>query len=347
MYDSMGVQGMLSCGATANHNWNIDEVGDVPTACPSDYMIAVTNTTRNDNKNSGAAWGPTTIDLGAPGTSILSTDVGSNYSNKTGTSMATPMVAGAIALMFAAADSTWIELYMNNPSSGAIAFRDVLFEAVDPIPDLQGTTVTGGRLNVYNAALTISDPVVPVELVNFIAEVHNNSVQLKWFTSTETNNSGFEILRNTKNSSAEWFNIGFKQGYGTTTEPQLYSFTDENLQPGIYHYRLKQIDFDGTYEYSNIIEVEVAAPTKFSLQQNYPNPFNPTTVIRYSVSSKQLVSLKVYDVLGNEVASIINREVPPGDYEVEFNASGLVSGVYFYTLSAGEFVDSKRMLLLK
>ena len=143
MYDSLGEYGILSCAATANANWDIDVVGDVPTACPSDFMISVTNTTRNDLKNTGAAYGQNTIDLGAPGTTILSTYTGSSYTNLTGTSMATPMVTGAIGLLYAAADSSRIQLCKTDPYEGALQFRQLILEGVDSLPALNGITVTG------------------------------------------------------------------------------------------------------------------------------------------------------------------------------------------------------------
>ncbi len=198
---------------------------------------------------------------------------------------------------------------------------------------------------------------VPVELEYFIATVNGNSVTLNWSTVTELNNFGFDIERKQVASpqssvaNVEWKKIGFTNGSGTTTEKQSYFFQDNNLQSGRYQYRLKQIDFDGSFEYSSIIEVEISSPEKFSLEQNYPNPFNPSTKIRFSIpnlgSGLTLTVLKVYDILGHEVATLVNEEKPAGVYEVEFNASQLSSGIYFYKLQAGSFNQSKKMIVLK
>jgi len=144
-----------------------------------------------------------------------------------------------------------------------------------------------------------------------------------------------------------WRSIGFVNGNGTTTEPQSYSFVDKLLEAGKYQYRLKQIDFDGTFEYSDIIEVEINPPTKFSLEQNYPNPFNPITKINYSIKNAGLVQIKIYDILGSEVATLVNEEKAAGKYEVNFNSSSLASGVYIYKIQAGSFISSKKMMLLK
>jgi len=205
---------------------------------------------------------------------------------------------------------------------------------------------------------TIAVP-VPVELISFTAEVYDNAVSLFWLTATETNNQGFEILRFAQIDNVGWERIGFVEGKGTTTEIQSYSFTDKP-EPGQYKYRLKQIDFDGTFAYSSEVEAEVKAPMIFSLEQNYPNPFNPSTKIKYTVpfvethrDASQLVSLKIYDILGNEVATLVNEEQAPGVYEVEFNSVGpsrdlsLPSGIYFYQLKAGSFIETKKMILLK
>src|SRR5690554_459699 len=194
IYDSLGVQGVLSCGATANLNINIDIEGDVPTACPSPYMIAVTNTTSSDTKNSGAAYGLTTIDLGAPGTGILNTLPGNSYGSLTGTSMATPTVAGAIALMFAAANTGIMTSYKQDPAAGAIVFRDFLFAGTDPIPALNGITVTGGRLNVYNAILPLlsePDTIAPTTITDLSTiDTTSNSLTLTWSAPLDTSQNG-------------------------------------------------------------------------------------------------------------------------------------------------------------
>ncbi len=210
------------------------------------------------------------------------------------------------------------------------------------------------------------DITTPVELTSFNAKLVDNKIKLDWATATEINNSGFEIQRTSPfpspyqgeggEAGRGWEKIGFVPGFGTTTETQSYSFIDENVLTGTYKYRLKQIDFDGTFEYSNEIEVEVNfTPKEFVLYQNYPNPFNPSTKIKYEIPSVTLrqaqsdimVTLKVYDVLGNEVATLVNEEKQSGIYEVEFNATNLSSGIYFYQLKAGNFISIKKMVLLR
>ena len=192
---------------------------------------------------------------------------------------------------------------------------------------------------------------IPVELTSFTTSVGDGNVVLNWITATELNNAGFEIQKGNHTSTllsvTEWESIGFVNGNGTSTETHTYSFTDQNPVTGKSYYRLKQIDFDGSYEYSNVIEVNLTLPIEFSLEQNYPNPFNPITSIQYTISSKQYVQLLVYNVLGKEIAMLVNEEKPAGNYEVNFDASKLSSGVYFYQLQAGDFIEIKKMLLMK
>jgi photosystem II stability/assembly factor-like uncharacterized protein len=188
---------------------------------------------------------------------------------------------------------------------------------------------------------------IPVELISFTATTIANELILDWSTATETNNSGFEILRFTQNDDDEWYKIGFVPGHGTTTETQHYSFRDNDVNPGKYQYKLKQINYDGTFEYSQIVEVEIPFVNEFSLSQNYPNPFNPSTVISYQLPIIGFVTLKVYDILGREVATLVNEEKPAGEYEVEFYGSELTSGIYFYQLKAGQYSETRKMVLMK
>ena len=191
----------------------------------------------------------------------------------------------------------------------------------------------------------INQVYVPVELTSFTASVQSAVVSLNWTTATETNNQGFEVQRKAKDSEFE--KIGYVPGFGTTTETKSYSFSDSKISAGIYVYRLKQIDLDGSFEYSGEVEVRVSTPLVFSLEQNYPNPFNPSTTIEFTLPQKEFVSLIIYDVLGNEVATLFNEEKAPGSYEVLFDAAELVSGVYIYSLKAGSFVQLRKMILLK
>ena len=185
---------------------------------------------------------------------------------------------------------------------------------------------------------------VPVELISFTAEANANNVILNWITATEINNQGFEIERS---SEGKFFVLGIVPGMGTTSESHTYSFTDNNVEPGYYSYRLKQIDYDGKYEYSKIIDVIVNSPHSFSLSQNYPNPFNPSTKIMYSIKTSEFVSLIVYDLFGQEILTLVNEQKQQGNYTVNFNASDLASGVYLYQIKAGNFIDSKKLIILK
>lgn len=193
------------------------------------------------------------------------------------------------------------------------------------------------------------DWIVPVELTSFTAIADYGVVELSWITATETNNQGFEIQRS---AGGEFEAIAFVEGHGTTTEVQAYSYFDRSVSVGSYSYRLKQVDFDGTTSYSNLVEVDVPAPAVFTLDQNYPNPFNPSTKIAFRLAVDSKVSLKVFDVLGQEVASLVNSNLAVGAHSVDFDASSLNSGVYLYRIEATgidgtNFVDVKKMILTK
>ena len=176
---------------------------------------------------------------------------------------------------------------------------------------------------------------------------------LKWLTSSEINNSGFEIQRAIENGkwkieNGKWSKIGFVSGSGTTNEPREYSFTDRNLETGKYKYRLKQLDFNGNFEYFELPDaVTIGIPDKFSLAQNYPNPFNPSTTINYQIVAPGKVTLALYDLNGREVKSLVNEVKEAGYYTVSLNASDLSSGIYFYSLTSGNSVMTKKLTLVK
>jgi len=189
-----------------------------------------------------------------------------------------------------------------------------------------------------------SEEIIPVELVSFSANRVGETVVLDWATATETNNMGFEIERK---SGATFVKLGFVDGYGSTTEKQSYSYTDNSPVAGTVVYRLKQVDLDGTFTYSGELTVEGVVPVEYSLSQNYPNPFNPTTVINFSLPEASRVELTVFNLLGEKVSSLVSGIKEAGVHNISFDASGFNSGIYIYKLEAGNFVSVKKMMLVK
>jgi len=224
--------------------------------------------------------------------------------------------------------------FLNAGWSSSIWYMDAGIN--DGYPNLSGTTP------------------LPVELSMLIAECRMNNVKLQWRTAIEMDNYGFEVERRAVVSdqssviSAQWIKLGFVPGAGTSNSPKEYSFADSRLHAGRYAYRLKQVDVDGFFKYSQSVEVEVGGvPKVFSLSQNYPNPFNPTTKFEFRISNFELVKLSIFNLLGREVAVLVNEEKPAGRYSITWNAKGMSSGIYFYTFRAGGFRETKRMIFLK
>ena len=187
--------------------------------------------------------------------------------------------------------------------------------------------------------------VIPVELVSFTATAISNKVELRWSTATEKNNAGFAVEKNTH---GVWSQIGYVEGHGTSTETNNYFYT-ENTSAGKYEYRLKQIDFDGSFEYSNAVEVTVGlTPEDYQLSQNYPNPFNPSTTIKFAMKNTEYVTVKVHNMLGQEVATLFDGIANADEiYSLSFDAKELSSGVYLYTLNSASKNEVKKMSLMK
>ncbi|HZW40196.1 MAG TPA: T9SS type A sorting domain-containing protein [Ignavibacteriaceae bacterium] len=186
---------------------------------------------------------------------------------------------------------------------------------------------------------------VPVELTSFTAIAKENSVQLNWSTATELNNFGFDVEKSLDNKN--WNKISFVNGNGTSTTIKHYSVIDKDVKSNKYYYRLKQIDNNGSFEYSKTIEVNLAKSLTFNLAQNYPNPFNPSTVIAFSVPTSENVKLTVYNSIGQAVKVLVNDYKEAGSYKVTFNASDIPTGIYFYKLESGSFSQMKKMILIK
>ncbi len=193
----------------------------------------------------------------------------------------------------------------------------------------------------------IGDNPLSVEWSSFVAIPNAQGVKLLWETCCEVNNAGFEVER--KQPTTDWRAVGFVQGRGTTSEVQRYVFSDNAAPSGSVLYRLKQLDFDGTFSYSPIVETVVSAPTTFALNQNYPNPFNPETRIGYRLPIAADVKLELYDVIGRRLATLVNARQEAGSYLIALNTQtlNLASGIYFYRLQAGNFVETKKMMLMK
>ncbi|OGU77720.1 MAG: hypothetical protein A2V93_10355 [Ignavibacteria bacterium RBG_16_34_14] len=256
---------------------------------------------------------------------------------------------------------TDLEMIWNFPSGVNVLLKDIIYGTLFnlQLQDSGSYVFTDSLLNIFNKfkMIVTYDNVIPVELSSFTVKVVNNKVHLNWVTGTETNNSGFEIERtqiSNFKSQNQWEKIGFVSGFGTTTESKSYSFTDdlsrlrENISSSIYKYRLKQIDYDGSFNYSDEVEVEVnLLPKEYVLYHNYPNPFNPFTTIKFSIPKQTQLKLNLYNVLGELVKTITEGLYEPGNYEVTLNANELPSGIYIYKFESSESVLSKKLILIK
>jgi hypothetical protein len=218
----------------------------------------------------------------------------------------------------------------------------------DPYVEFNLVNVTDNTHPYYAPS---TDFPLPVELTSFTAKQDKQGIVLAWATATETNNAGFEVQRAVVASEKNWLALGFVDGSGTSNAPKEYTYRNRDIQTGKYLYRLKMVDRDGGYKYSQEIEAAVAAPKEFTMSQNYPNPFNPTTSVNFSLAEKSNVAIKLYDLTGREVRMILQEEREAGYYTIRLDGSALTSGIYLYRLTAASksqvYTSAKKLLLLK
>lgn len=267
---------------------------------------------------------------------------GTSYDDLAALHAATGLEGGSIVRDIDFVSSS--DLHLDGFSIGDV----MLAGAPDPLvtDDIDGEPRSG--LHPYRGADEADAP-LPVELASFTSVVQDNNVVLHWQTLSEENNSGFEIERAVTNeNSSSWIKVGFVEGKGNQSNVNDYSFRDIGLTSGKYNYRLKQIDFNGSFNYYNLrSEVIIGAPATFGLSQNYPNPFNPATKINYSLPSDGKVLLKIFDVTGKEVRTLVNELQTSGYYSIDFRAENLGSGVYYYTMTSGNFRETRKMMVIK
>ncbi len=244
--------------------------------------------------------------------------------------------------------------YLNDELNGITENNLVLFKQTNPdvwvaqssTLDAVNNTLTLEGISSFSKWTAADNSAFPVELTSLTASYTKNNVMLKWLTATEINNYGFEIQKS--ENGEEFTKIGFVEGHGNSNSTNVYTFIDNNVSPGNYFYRLKQLDNNGNFSVSERIAVEIPfLPKEFALYQNYPNPFNPVTKIKYSIPVEGLVNIAIFNMLGEKVMQLVNTNTKAGNYEIDFNGSTFSSGVYFYKIESGNFVNVKKMILMK
>jgi len=358
MYDSLGVLGVLSAGATANANWNIDEVGDIPTAFPSEFLISVTNTDNNDNLSNFAGYGLTTIDLGAPGTQVYSTRQGNAYGYKTGTSMASPHVAGAIAYMFSVADTAFMEAYHNDPAGMALVIKQYILDGTDPLPTLQGKSVTGGRLNIYNAAMRMIQPDIlfdPMSILKVLPPDEQESTLLSFSNNTDY------ILNYTITypDTLEWVSLS---GTLTGTLPAggngsiTVHFDSEGIiSDTLLTYLTFTYGIDSLFKvpahlyvdpFVNIQDRGKSEKKMMGRVDIFPNPAREVVRFKFSgLSAGSNYTLSIVSFSGKILEEVI---IPGEQAGLQLNTGSYRAGSYFVILKQGnKMMDSKKFIIIK
>ena len=331
--------------SNVNNGWAVGDGGSILRSTDGgENWVSKTSVTTSDLNSVHFYDSNTGICVGNSGAILLTTDAGENWILQnafTNTSLNSVLFTNANTVWIAGSNGTIL-------NSVDLGNNWILYDGItsfDLISAFYINENTGWFAGHNGTILKYKNDIVPVELEFFTASIIENSAQLNWQTATEVNNYGFEIER--KLANADWDKIGFVEGHGNSTITKNYSFVDKSfISETNFSYRLKQIDFNGNFEYSNEIDIE-NVPTEFAIYQNYPNPFNPSTKIRYQLPKESNVTIKIYDILGSEVVTLLNENKEAGTYEVELNAQSLSSGTYIYRIVAGDFVETRKMSLLK
>jgi len=350
MYDSLGQLGILSVAATANRAWDIDSVGDVPTGFTTDYMISVTNTTKLDVLYGIAGYGDTTIDLGAPGSLILSLRIGNNYGNSSGTSMATPHVTGSVALMMAAADSVFMANYKNNPAEACLEIKNYILEGVDTLPTLEGKTVSGGRLNVFNAInLLLDAPSLTVSEDSVYVELPLNSTDSK--NLIVSNMGGDTIFYSVElDGDPSWLSLNQTEGVLPSEELDtlVLSFDSNEMDTGTY---FSALIITGDNIITRTIPVTMFVYNNVGIDDFdnkntqigvFPNPFSSFVRFSFKGYTNTAVIMDIFNQTGEKVFTKNIYVNQPGQ---QIKWTGKTPGFYFYRISVNQKVIKSGKLM--
>jgi len=356
IYDSLGMTGVLSVGATANGNVNVDLVGDAPTSFPSEFLITVTNTDRNDIKSSFAGYGEVSIDLGAPGTQVYSTKMNGAYGTKTGTSMSAPHVTGAVAQMFSLADASFMTAYHNDPAGMALVIKQYILNGTDPLPSLNGITVSGGRLNIYNSARLMMNPDIsfdPMSILKVMPPNHQDSVSLGF-----TNNSAGTLNYNiTYPENPGWLTLngqlsGTLAGYASA-DVMVHFNSDGSPADTLFAYISFNYGTEGLFQVPVhlIVDPNVGVEEQGSGEAGkrgslevWPNPAREMLNIEcWMLNAGNHYYVVIYNSAGRQVDKI---RLNSGNEKLKLNVESYNPGIYFAIISDGQTaITSKKFLI--